>query len=357
MSIDRSSTLASIEISGEPFDMGATLGRFGARVVHEHLIRTQAWATVIAHRNDPRVLRMAQQVEERFPQYWAELQGLAQGLELPVDETFAWNCRGDIWAMAPDGCTTVQVPGALSQGHAPDQHRVIAHNEDGDPDFRGHCAIARATPTQGTGFTAFAYPGSLPGHTFAATDSGIVQTVNNIRALDVGDGLPRMVLTRAVLDCQSLDAAVSLLRTCERAGAFHLTLAQVGDPRLLSVEFCAQSCSVHAVEAPSVHANHLIHEETASIRQIVTDSSASRQRRGNELTKDWQADQDPLMVLRDKAGPGLPIRRDDPQDPDHENTLATAVFSIDDTSIDWSIFDQADAPACFSTRERVVSAA
>ena len=272
MSIDRPRALTAIEISGDPYDVGAQLGRFGAGVVNEYLTKTQAWAGIIAHCHDPRVVQRREHIQEQFPRYGLELNGLAEGLGLPAEEVFAWNCRGDIRALAPDGCTTVQVPGT---------RRIIAHNEDGDPGFRGHCALARVSSIGGIPFTAFIYPGSLPGHTFAATDAGLVQTVNNIRALDTGNGIPRMVLTRAVLDCENLDEAVTLLQSSDRAGAFHVTLAATGDPRLLSVEFAAKACSVQEITAPSTHANHLIHDETAHIRQTVTHSSDSRQCRGD----------------------------------------------------------------------------
>ncbi len=348
MFIDRPASFSAIEISGEPYDVGVQLGRFGAGVVNEYLTATQAWAGIIAHCNDSRVVNMRKQVQERFPRYWLEIKGLAGGLGLPFEEVFAWNCRGDIRALAPDGCTTVQIPGA---------RRIIAHNEDGDPGFRGHCALARVSSIGGTPFTAFVYPGSLPGHTFAETDGGLVQTVNNIRALETGNGFPRMVLTRAVLDCQNLDEAVMLLQTSDRAGAFHVTLAALGDPRLLSVEFAAEACSVQEITAPSAHANHLIHDETAHISQTVTNSSGSRQRRGGAMVHDLGETPDPLVILRDKAGPGLPIQRDDADDPDHENTLATAVFFIEGEKLDWTVYDKADAHARFYVRGGLVSAA
>ena len=349
---DTGDRLGYIEISGEPYEMGVQLGQFGARAVNEYLTTTKAWATIISHRSDPRVKRMASRVEEKFPRYHAELAGLADGLQLPFEDVFAWNCRGDIWALAPDGCTTVQVPREHNSGGS----HLIAHNEDGDPGFRGHCALLRATPTGGSAFTAFVYPGSLPGHTFSATDDGLLQTVNNIRALDVGDGLPRMVLTRAVLDCKNLDDAINMLRTSERAGAFHLTLAKAGDPRLLSVEFTAETCSVVEIETPSIHANHLIHDDTKNIRQMVTDSSASRQHRGGELVNGNRTGNYPLSILHDEDGGELPIYRKDPNDPDHENTLATAVFFVEDDGINWYVYDKVDAPERFHISEGLVSA-
>lgn len=346
MSIERGGGLAFLEASGSPHDIGAALGRFGRRAVHEHLVRTRAWAAIVAPSQGARVQSMAAQVGARFPRCFAEIQGLAEGLGLPFDEVFAWNCRGDILTAAPDGCTTVQLPGA---------RRVIAHNEDGDPGLRGHCALLYAMPTGGIAFTAFVYPGSLPGHAFAANDAGLVQAVNNIRCLDVGDGVPRMVLTRALLECGSLDDAVATLRGGPRAGGFHLTLAQAGDPRLLGIEFTARSCSVREITVPAAHANHLVHPTTAGERQVVTTSSASRQRRADDLLAAGVAD--PLAILRDVGGPGLPIRRDDPFDPDDENTLATAVFTLDRERLDWAVYDTAEDPARFHIRERLVPAA
>lgn len=335
MSTDTGGRLQAIEAGGSPFDIGMALGRFGADIAHRHLVRRHAWASVMRHRDDERVIAMRETVEARFPAIWQELRGLADGLGLPLADVFAWNCRGDVWAMAPDGCTTVQVPGA---------EPVVAHNEDGDPAMRGHCALAHVRPAQGQAFTAFVYPGSLPGHTFAATAAGLVQAVNNIRSHRAGPGMPRMVLGRALLDCATLDEALNLLRTSARAGAFHMTLAQRGDPRAFSVEFTHSACSIHLVTGPACHANHLIHDSTAAEPQEVTGSSAARQRRGDAIISQAPAGRalDPLAVLWDRGNPALPVLRTQPDDPDYENTLATAIFHVGRSALRWRVWDRAE---------------
>lgn len=328
--------LGFIEIAGTPHDIGCQLGCFGRDIAHRRLVKGHAWASVMAFRGDPRIAAMRRLVEARFPTHWAELQGLAEGLDLPFDDVFLWNCRGDVWAFAPDGCTTVQIPGA---------EPVLAHNEDGDPGFRGHCALAHVRPVSGTAFTSFVYPASIPGHTFAVTEAGLVQTVNNIRSRDVGTGLPRMVLGRALLDCRTLDDAVHLLKTAERAGAFHMTLAQQGDPRLISIEYTHRTCSVAVIDRPQCHANHLIHDGTRQERQVITDSSQSRQQRGNAILAGPTAQvPDPLDILWDRSIAPLPIYRAQPDDPDHENTLATAVFRISANAVSWQVYDRGEAP-------------
>lgn len=351
MSHDAGRRLPFIQVAGSPHEVGAALGRFGRAALQDHFRTSAAWRELTARRADPRIGAMATIVRERFPRYWAELQGLASGLEMGFDDVFLWNCRGDIWAMAPDGCTTVQLPGSPN---------VIGHNEDGDPDFAGHCALAHVTSEGGSEFTAFVYPGSLPGHTFAATSRGLAQTVNNIRPLAGGAGTPRMVLARATLDAPDLDAALALLRSSQRAGAFHLTLAQAGDERLLSVEFTAQAVSADRVEAVRVHSNHLIHADTGRVSQIVTGSSGVRQRRG-ELLLEQTAQSDPqgraLAILWDAADPELPIYRTDPADSDVENTLASVVFRVGADKVEWAVYDTAHEAARFEIRDGLVPVA
>ena len=351
MSPDPAPRLTFLDLSGAPYDVGHALGRFGARAVHEHLTATPAWRELMRRAADERIRGMAATVRSQFPRYWAELQGLADGLGLPFDKVFLWNCRGDVRSMAPDGCTTVHFPGAP---------HVIGHNEDGDPGFAGHCAVVRITAEGGTAFTAFVYPGSLPGHAFAVNAAGLVQTVNNVRALDGTAGVPRMILTRATLDARDLDGAVALLQSADRAGAFHLTLAQAGDDRLLSVEFTATRFSVCPITTPGVHANHLVHADTSRVSQIVTGSSGQRQRYGSRLIGQIPqagGEPDALRILWDAEDPELPIHRADPADPDVENTLATATFRISADKVEWTVYDAPRKPARFVMGDGLVPVA
>lgn len=339
MLTDVRSPLSFIEITGTPHEVGIQLGRHGAGIVNAHLVTTYAWASVLAFRDDPRIAAAKARVEARFPRYWQELKGLAEGLGLPFDDVFVWNSRGDVWAMAPDGCTTVQLPGA---------EPVLAHNEDGHAGLRSGCAMALIRSEGGKAFSAFVYPASIPGHTFAVTEAGLVQTINNIRSQRAGDGLPRMVLARAVLDCDHLDQAVGLLAGAERAGAFHVGLAQAGDPRLVSVEFTHSGCSVRTVAQPECHANHLVHPGIRSEEQIVTASSRSRQERGDQIIERARGgDIDPLAILWDRARAALPIHREQPDDPDDENTLATAIFEVGTDKVAWRVYDRSGESARF----------
>lgn len=316
-----------LRIQSSPFEIGAEMGRLGRAAVHEHLLQSAIWSQITSDDHSASVTRMLENTQNRFPDIYEELRGLAAGLDLSLQDVAAWNCRGDILTSVPDGCTTIQTPGPRIE---------IAHNEDGLPFFRGHCFILDAQPAQSTGFRAFCYPGSLAGHTMGWNDAGLVQATNNLRLKNVEAGIPRMVLGRAVLAEPTLQGAVGVLANDPQSGGFHMTLAQSGQPMLLSVEYGGGGCSVVEIKTRSAHANHALH--LAQNGQRVTRSSQDRQITADRMV--GEMDKTALEILRDTSGPGLPIRRDDPRDPDEENTLATCIFDVLDTGVTWKVYSE-----------------
>jgi hypothetical protein len=322
-------------VTGQPDDIGYRLGELARPMMAAYMQQSAAWKQVSRWRGHPFVEALRRAAEAYFPALVAELDGMAAGLGWPVEDVFLWNCRGELIHNAPDGCTTL----AAVSGNA----RFIAHNEDGDPYLRERCFLVDVQPAGKPGFVSFYYPGSLPGHTFAASRAGLVQAINNLRIRVPAVGVPRMILARAVLDTNSLDEAVALLRDMPRASGFHHTLGCVGDSRLVSVEATVQRCSVVADTLRFGHANHLVHDGCDSEGQIITDSSRDRQVRVNALLPALGApvtDDALLRVLSDQAPSGLPIYRDDPHDPDDENTLATALFRIESDGVAMQVYRQ-----------------
>ncbi|MFM0085911.1 C45 family autoproteolytic acyltransferase/hydrolase [Paraburkholderia sediminicola] len=327
--------LSLFQVSGEPYGIGYRLGEIARPVFAEYMEQSNAWRAVQRWRGDPFVQQLRDAAQAHFPALLVELDGMAVGLGWSAEDLFLWNCRGELIHNAPDGCTTL----AAVAGHA----RFIAHNEDGDPFLRERCSLVEVQPAGKPGFVSFYYPGSLPGHTFAANRAGLVQAINNLRIRVPVAGVPRMILSRAVLDAASLDEALHFLRDTPAASGFHHTLGCAGDERLLSVEASAQRCSVQTVSTIAGHANHLVHPGCEAEAQIVTDSSRDRQTRVEHVLPRLASAITPttlLDVLQDRAAGGLPIYRDDPLDPDDENTLATALFEIGNADVSMKVYRQ-----------------
>lgn len=326
--------LGRIAVRGGPYGIGHALGLAGQAAVQRHLLSSAFWRRVTAPALRPHVTRMAEFTKARFPGIYLELAGLADGLGLPFQDVMAWNARGDLLALGGEGCTTVQCPGA---------EPVLAHNEDGLPFLRGTCFLADLTPEDGPRCLSFCYPGSIPGHSFAVSDRGLVVTVNNLRLRDVRPDCPRMVLSRAVLAASDRDHAVALLRAAPVSGGFHLSLGQTGCRDILSVSFGGGAVHVVAHGVAAAHANHALVGDGPLGHQEITDSSRDRQVRAEDLLRQGR---DPLAILRDTDGPGLPICRQAPDDPDAENTLAQFIARIGPEAVDWQVFagDLASAP-------------
>lgn len=322
--------IGKVIATGTPYDVGYQIGLAGRDAMHEIVIHSDAWLEVIRSAHRSTVDQLARYTCNRFPEIWAELKGLAAGLELPIESVFAWNCRGDLISAAGEGCTTVVMPG---------EPTVIAHNEDGMPLLNGHCFMAHTDLDSGPNYVAFCYPGSLPGHTFGINSSGIYQAVNNLRLRFDAVTMPRMILGRAVLGCRSLESAVDLLRKDNQSGGFHFTLGQASRPTPLSIEFGAGRSHVVPIESGFAHANHALNLFEGDGEQFITGSSASRQQRADILVR--QGDLSCEDIVRDQADKDLPILRNHPLDPDGENTLATAVIQVAGETIDWSVYEQA----------------
>jgi len=327
-----------LTISGTAWDVGMRLGEAGKEDVWEYLIKSDLWKEVISHKNSKVMKQLHTNTKEKFPLVYEEIQGLAIGLDLPFIDVFAWNCRGDVIADTNDGCTTVQVPSVSN---------CLAHNEDGFPFFLKKCFIVDIAIPKQPSFISFCYPGSIPGHTFAVNEKGLVQTVNNLRLQDVVPELPRMVLGRAILNCDSLDSATDLLRENTNTGGFNFSLASSQDSRLLSIEFGGGDIGVNEILDTSLHANHAIYSPLKQKKQIITDSSNDRQNRFTSITCENEEIL-PFEILRDTKGKGLPIYRIEPDDPDNENTVASAVFKINENSVEYSFYESSSIIPCYN---------
>jgi hypothetical protein len=305
------------------YELGVMLGKAGKDAVHSHLVHEPFWQHVQKLSESEIVQNLHKQTAEHFPEIYDEIRGLSDGLELPFESVFAWNCRGDILVNSPDGCTTLQIPG---------NPNIIAHNEDGLPSLDQKCFLIDCQAQ--AGFMSFCYPGSIPGHSFACTRSGLAITINNIRLTSFTPQIPRMVLARAVLNCEDLDAVCELLKRHNLSGGFHYTMAQSGSDKLLSIEHGGGNCHVTEIKQPTGHANHV--STVKCDAQLITQSSHDRYERIQELFK--HASLSPLDILRDNSGEGLPVWRREEDDPDDENTIASVIFKIGSEQLSWEIY-------------------
>ena len=349
------SVFRTLTADGDAYAIGRALGTASTHALRDVVPATGRFQSLMGEwRGTDRLRALEDAARALWPQYVREIEGIADGAGIAFETVFLWNCRGDLPGPADERCRTGAI-GSTTVAIPPGAGRcaIIAHNEDDAPEFHGHCCIVDVQPDDAPGFVSFYSPGLIPGHTFAVNRVGLVHAIDDIFPEDHVVGVPRHLVCRAVLDCDDLDDALACIRGTTRASGFHHSLGQAGDDRLLSVEAPASGCAVVEVRTPRVHANHLLDERFLHLPQVVDPSSRSRQTRAEVLIAGDAVDAgDPLCLLGD-VGAGLPIHRREKDAGDLGFTLATSVFRIAATGVDYEVFDDLRHPPEYRGEVRV----
>ena len=138
--------LPVITASGSPYDLGRQIGAAVRNAVHSVSVHNEEFGALEARwLGSDYADQLLAASRKTYPDYVRELEGMVDGIDLPFERLFIWNCRGDLRLpdgmslaaqnAAADGCTTLMIPGDMS---AQTPH-IIAHNEDGSDDLHGHC--------------------------------------------------------------------------------------------------------------------------------------------------------------------------------------------------------------------------
>lgn len=152
--------LRKFEISGcqSRREVGVALGKISAPVMQAYLAQSPTWSVLQERwRGHSHVEKLAALTRKLHAPLWEELEGLAEGLGMDLDDVFLWHCRGDLLCSTPDGCTSVaavlspaqQIQTLSSEketcGAGGEEELVevlVGHNEDGEPFlYDGYCCI------------------------------------------------------------------------------------------------------------------------------------------------------------------------------------------------------------------------
>jgi hypothetical protein len=304
--MDRS-TCTPVVIQGSHREIGQHFGELSKAAFPSFLEQSSTWKALQHWRGNELLLQIRDNVMFHFPWVWEELDGMADILGMDVQDLLLWNSRGDLLQSTQDGCTSVTSFSETKAGVFP----TCGHNEDGDPFLYTKCHIVEVRPLDFPRFISFFYPGSIPGHSFGFNGCQIMHTVNNLRMkakTSAASGIPRMVIARALVSCESLHAAAEMLRNTRPIGGFHYTLCKMLPPTpaptpapttlndlnpsatsggadvttagtgvdVLSIEHTSDMLSIVHLNGgfTFVHTNHTIHDELISkMKSSATTSS------------------------------------------------------------------------------------
>jgi isopenicillin-N N-acyltransferase-like protein len=331
------SKLPLIEIQGSPLERGRHQGE-GARV--QILRALSRYSEVISKAIDlswdaaqREARKFLPYAEEAFPQFVAELRGVAEGAQVPFEEVWTLNCyegltdvRRQIW-----GCTSL----AVRDDRTADGHVLMAHNEDWSSVDCDNAYLVHAVPDDGPPFIGMTYGPLLVN--IGLNAQGIAVAIDSVYPTDGRVGIPRILCSRAVLQACTIGEAILNCVVKLRAGGYAYLL---GDPNgeLYCVESSATTHDImYGEDGWLVHTNSYLSSKMRLTEEPGTYSSSNvRLNRARRLLKSdlGRVTVESLQqILRDHVNfPNSICLHEDPQDPPYEREMTIVSLVMDLTT-------------------------
>jgi len=212
--------------------------------------------------------------QERYPQYVEEMMGLAEGAGVAFEDLAVLHAMEAVTmdALHLSHCTSF----AVNEQRTADGHVLGAHNEDWLPEDEDDVMIVHATPKDEPPYLAMTYGGLLPNIGFNAY--GIAQFCDSVYPNDSRIGIPRILVSRAVLAAKTPGEAIrSTLIPHRAAGYNHLIVHESGG--IYSVEVSARKFAIlYGEDGYRVHTNHYLNETMKTIEKDPEELISSRVR-------------------------------------------------------------------------------
>ena len=327
-----------VEVYGTHREMGCQIGeaqrlQVQHSIANAHLLIEQSYSTLEltwdgATIQSRKYLPFA---EERYPQYVDEMRGIAQGANVTFDDVMTLNAMEAVTmdALHLTRCTSF----AVNEERTADGHILVAHNEDWVPEDENDVYVISAKPRDEPPFLAMTYGGLLANVGFNAY--GIAQLIDSVYPNDSRIGIPRLVVSRAVLASKRLSGAIGRSLISHRAAGYnHLLVHDSGE--IYSVEVSSRKFDIlHGTDGYMVHTNHYLSQTMKEIENEPEELISSRVRyfRANRLLRQNSAHSIKSLQAIQKDHVNLPnsicnhnIEGIDPLD--RENTISAMVIDL-----------------------------
>ncbi|XP_043717773.1 uncharacterized protein LOC122665685 [Telopea speciosissima] len=323
----------------DAYQMGFLIGRrfsnlIKSRLATDLIFRHQLLPYAQSPQSQPLIRSLSETNKSKFPRYWDELTGTADGSGVPLLHIILLNFRKEVLPFLPkmamatlpdvetsDDCSDVLIVN--------DSMAIAAHNEDANIALVGHTYLIKGRLSTGLLFTAYTYAGELPSCAFGFNSDGLAFTLNSVPPSEseiVPGGIARNFISRDLLEATSLDDALSRIHLSAPSVGHSYNLVDVGKRKILNVETASRNrVSVHEVGMkPFFHANMYLHLQ---VEQVQDENSISRERRAAQLP--IQSKADILSVLGDVDDERYPIYMTGPT----LYTLCTVLIDLDEQTL------------------------
>ncbi|MCM8768836.1 MAG: C45 family peptidase [Candidatus Omnitrophica bacterium] len=258
-----------VEISGQPYQMGWMYGQKCHQLIREFV---KDFDDIILPRQvrekGRKIVQQAIPLVRKYaPELYEEMEGIAAGTGLPLEEIFKLNCSSELYAWL--GCewsrrhTTVQdacTSFALSQKDG----SLVAWNMDWWPKWQKYLVLLHGIPDFGQRFLCVAMAGAL-GRPGLAEKIALAANYLPYRAKPSsiepethwsGPGVPYNILSRMILQQRSTEQALKLLRKVPRMACVNYTIGDWQGNIVCVETLPSEMAIITSEEKLLVHANN-----------------------------------------------------------------------------------------------------
>lgn len=271
-----SKSLPYLHVKGSNYQIGYQIGvHFKTQIDFVLQNRAKFIRQKTADSKDPsRINTMLTIVKQYFPQFVEEIQGIAEGANLPFRDLFIHNC---MHIPETANCSTgiFQFPNKT----------FLVHNEDFDPIMKEQIYFVFVELSPGTGFFSHCYPGVLPGMSNGFNSDGLVITCNYLPDPHQEIGLSRVFFGRAMLEQKKMTDAIDILHTyVPRTGGVSYSICSKKEHKSINIETTGRDLAMTNITDRFFRANHYISDVFTSY-PAHTQNTLNRQTAGNKLIK------------------------------------------------------------------------
>lgn len=306
-----------LKASGSPGAIGKAHGRAFAAEVKHNIGFYLNYLSGKTRREAGELLSLAHGfaavLSEQIPAQLEELEGIAKGARCSVDEILLVNARTDLLVLGKrkrsqkDGDAPEETPGctalALRETLRGKDRIALGQNWDWNRALRKNSVILRLRPKDGPRIVTFTEAGMVGKIGFNDERLGVCLNFLSHRtdSAEAEHGVPVHCLLRAVMGCESVEAAVALVSGVPRCASANFLIAQDGEDGPVATDLEWAPESFHGTEMDGgvlTHTNHFKAEELGG--RVTGSNSCQRDARAELLAAQLRKDvPDPASRMRE----------------------------------------------------------
>lgn len=263
-----------LNLDDSPYENGKVSGEYFKKNVNINFERIKT----ILNENIEIRRKVELQLEKlrlKFPKYYDEVCGKADGLEVDILVYFGILCP-EILDLNFEHCTTIICKN--NKGNY-----IISHNED-DEYLNGNFCLSKVKIDNNNWFVTNDMYNMPFGNGISWNSYGILKTINYCHDDNVKlEYLPRYFSQRHISEASSIDDMIQRCKEIKISSGYHINAIDINNNIAVSIEVHNDYVDVEYIKDVYIHSNHFIHKN--NIENFKVDNGSNSIFRFNYATK------------------------------------------------------------------------